>query len=106
MSHIFQRPLCDMGIAFDYAFRPVVGELDPAMGGGCDERPHRVALYSASADLPSGAAEWRPFALCGEHEGQLRQYDARLVSQGRPSRFRPAAPGPARASSPQGIGPA
>jgi hypothetical protein len=97
MSHLFQRPLCDMGRAFDYAFRPLVGEIDPASGGGCDERPHRVELYSASADPQTAPPEWRPFALCGEHEGQLRQYDARLTGAGKPSRFRGTAPAPSRA---------
>ena len=88
MSHLFQRPLCDMGRAFDYSFRPIAGELDPTSGGGCDERPHRVELYSGEADPASAPDAWRPFALCGEHESQLRGYDARIVAAGRRSRFR------------------
>jgi len=89
MSHIFQRPLCDMGIAYDYAFRPLTGDPDPASGGGCDERPHRVELYAAGADPLSAPDDWRPFSLCTEHDSQLRQYDTRVVGTGRPSRFRP-----------------
>jgi hypothetical protein len=94
MSAIFQRPLCDMGKAFEYSFRPLVGEPDPGSGGGCDERPHRVELYSAATDPRSATPEWRPFGLCAEHESQLRSYDGRLPSRGLPSRFRvPAAAG-------------
>jgi hypothetical protein len=95
MSHIFQRPLCDMGKAYDYAFRPLVGDPDAADGGGCDTRPHRVELFSAAAQPGADSSEWRPFALCGEHEHQLRAHDARLRDTGRASRFRTvAAPGP------------
>lgn len=97
MSHLFQRPLCDMGIAYDYSFRPLVGDPDAASGGGCDARPHRVELYSAAADPRTAPHEWRPFSLCDEHEGQLRQYDARLRGEGRASRFRPSTPRIARA---------
>ncbi|MGP8071812.1 MAG: hypothetical protein ACLPZM_01605 [Thermoplasmata archaeon] len=92
MSHIFQRPLCDLGRAYDYAFRPVIGEPDPASGGGCDERPHRVELFSATADPRAAPDEWRSFELCAEHEGQLRQYDTRRAAVGTPSRFRPSTP--------------
>ncbi len=72
-----------MGAAFDYAYRPAVGEPDPGTGGPCDDRPHRVELYAARAGLPS--SDWRAFALCPEHESQLRRHDSRL---GGPSRFR------------------
>jgi hypothetical protein len=88
MSAIFQRPLCDMGKAYDYSFRPVVGEPELGFGGGCDERPHRVELFGASADPARPEAEWRSFGLCGEHESQLRQADRRLTTGGTPSRFR------------------
>jgi hypothetical protein len=97
MSHIFQRPLCDLGLAFDYSFRPLVGEPDPGAGGGCDTRPHRVELYSASVDPRTAPDEWRPFSLCEEHEGQLRAIDARLTGSGGSSRFRPVPPRTARA---------
>ncbi len=96
MSHIFQRPLCELGVAFDYAFRPLVGGPDAASGGGCDERPHRVELYSAAADPEAAPEDWRPFSLCAEHEGQLRMCDARLTASGRPSRFRTGPPRTAR----------
>lgn len=91
MSAIFQRPLCDMGKAYDYSFRPLVGEPDVGAGGGCDERPHRVEMFSAGAAGRVDSVEWRPFGLCTEHETQLRSYDARLVALGTPSRFRPTA---------------
>jgi hypothetical protein len=97
MSHLFQRPLCDMGRAFDFAFRPLVGEIDPSSGGGCDERPHRVELYAAGTDPRTRPDEYRAFALCTEHEGQLRGYDARLVQGGSPSRFRAGGGAPGRA---------
>jgi hypothetical protein len=96
MSAIFQRPLCDMGKAYDFSFRPVVGEPDPGSGGGCDERPHRVELYSATANPASADAPWRSFGLCAEHEGQLRQYDGRQVARGTASRFRTAPPAQGR----------
>jgi hypothetical protein len=88
LSHLFERPLCEMGGAYDYAFRPVLGDPEPGAGGPCDDRPHRVELYSARADPRSPTAEWRPFALCPDHEGQLAQYDDRLRSSGIESRFR------------------
>ncbi|MCI4364814.1 MAG: hypothetical protein L3K10_01940 [Thermoplasmata archaeon] len=98
MSAIFQRPLCDMGAAYDYSFRPTVGDPEAGSGGGCDERPHRVELFSATTDPGATLAEWRPFGLCTEHESQLQGYDRRLVGQGRPSRFRARpASGPGRA---------
>ncbi len=92
MSHIFQRPLCDMGAAYDYSFRPLIGDPDEGAGGPCDDRPHRVELYAADADpgAPSGA--WRSFSLCPDHESQLASYDARLRTRGLTSRFRTAAP--------------
>ncbi|MGA8664326.1 MAG: hypothetical protein WB809_04565 [Thermoplasmata archaeon] len=92
MSHIFQRPLCQLGLAYDFSFRPTAGEPDQMYGGGCDERPHRVELYAATADPKSATAEWRPFGLCAEHEAQLRQCDARQTALGTPSRFRAVAP--------------
>jgi hypothetical protein len=88
VSHMFQRPLCEMGVAYDFAFRPVLGEADPDAGGPCDDRPHRVELFGATADIGSPAAEWRPFALCPDHEAQLRSYDVRLPARGLASRFR------------------
>jgi hypothetical protein len=87
VSAIFQRPLCDMGKAYDYSFRPVVGEPDPGSGGGCDERPHRVEMFAATVDPRSAPTEWRSFGLCAEHESQLRSYDARLIARGLASRF-------------------
>lgn len=88
MSAIFQRPLCDMGSAYDFGFRPVVGEPEVGSGGPCDDRPHRIELFAAGADVRAADAEWRAFSLCPEHELQLRQYDTRLRATGRPSRFR------------------
>ena len=95
MSAIFQRPLCDMGAAYDYAFRPQVGDADPGAGGPCDDRPHRVELFAAAARPPSGNGEWRAFSLCPEHESQLRGYDQRIVTRGEASRFRSAISPPA-----------
>jgi hypothetical protein len=92
VSAIFQRPLCDMGRAYDFSFRPLVGDPDPGSGGGCDERPHRVEMFGAAADPSAPTAEWRPFGLCAEHEGQLRGYDARLRARSIASRFRSSAP--------------
>lgn len=88
MSHLFQRPLCEMGPAFDYAFRPLVGSADESAGGPCDDRPHRVELFAASSDPRSPTPEWRSFALCPEHESQLAGFDARVRSAGKVSRFR------------------
>ena len=92
MSAIFQRPLCEMGAAYDFGFRPLVGEPLPGSGGPCDDRPRRIELCSALLDGPSREASWRGFLLCPEHESQLRQYDERLRASGRASRFR-GAPG-------------
>ena len=72
MSAIFQRPLCDMGAAFDFGFRPVVGEPTPGSGGPCDDRPRRVEIFSALAEVGSPSAAWRAFSLCPEHVSQLR----------------------------------
>ena len=88
MSAIFQRPLCDMGAAYDFGFRPLVGDPSLGSGGPCDDRPHRVELYSATSETGSPSAEWRSFSVCPEHESQLRGYDQRLRDAGRPSRFR------------------
>lgn len=97
MSAIFQRPLCDMGSAYDFGFRPVVGDPKTGSGGPCDDRPHRVELFAALADVRSAADEWRAFSLCPEHEHQLREYDASLRATGRPSRFRALAGSETRA---------
>jgi len=93
MSHLFQRPLCDMGRAYDFAYRPIVGDPSDADGGGCDDRPRRAELYAASADPAERNADWQGFDLCPEHEAQLRRYDERLGQMGLRGRFR--APNPA-----------
>jgi len=90
MSAIFQRPLCDMGKAYDFAFRPIVGDADTGAGGPCDDHPHRVELFSAGSIPASDGAAWQGFSLCPEHEAQLRTYDARVVARGLASRFRAA----------------
>jgi hypothetical protein len=95
VSHLFQRPLCEMGAAYDFAYRPTVGEPDPADGGGCDDRPHRVELCAAAADRSSSDVAWRTFSVCPEHESQLRRYDERLRARGVPPRFRGAPGSPA-----------
>jgi hypothetical protein len=92
MSAIFQRPVCDMGAAYDFAFRPLVGDADPGAGGPCDDRPHRSELCSAASDPRSAAVAWRGFSLCPEHEAQLRSYDQRVQGKGLLSRFRLPAP--------------
>jgi hypothetical protein len=84
VSAIFQRPLCEMGAAYDFAYRPRVGDPEPGFGGPCDDRPHRVELLSGS-DLSS--VHGRGFSLCPEHESQLRTIDARFTGAGAPSRF-------------------
>lgn len=89
MSAIFQRPVCDMGAAFDFAFRPVIGEPAPGSGGPCDDLPRRVEIFAAFAEVGSPSAPWKAFSLCPEHEQQLRQHDERLRATGRASRFRP-----------------
>jgi len=88
MSHLFQRPLCDMGRAYDFAFRPTLGDPAEEDGGPCDDRPHRVELYAASAGPATADAVWRAFSVCPEHESQLRRYDARLNERGIRPRFR------------------
>ncbi|HTT72587.1 MAG TPA: hypothetical protein VMG99_00335 [Thermoplasmata archaeon] len=89
MSAIFQRPLCEMGRAYDFAYRPVIGDPGPGLGGGCDTRPHRVDLCSAASDPGAGSVVWGTFALCDEHEGQLRTVDReRWAPRGSASRFR------------------
>ncbi len=77
-----------MGRAYDFAFRPAIGDPDVGAGGSCDDRPHRAELYASGADPGSSGAAWQWFSLCPEHEAQLRSYDARLVARGRASRFR------------------
>ncbi len=88
MSAIFQRPLCDMGKAYDFSFRTFLGDPDPGTGGACDDRPHRVEMFSATAEPDAPGAEWRVFSLCPEHEDQLRRFDERLRAQGVATRFR------------------
>jgi hypothetical protein len=88
MSHMFERPLCEMGRAYDFAFRSYIGEPETGAGGPCDDRPHRVEIYAATTDPSSPGAEWQVFALCPEHEDQLHRYDARLRPLGVPTRFR------------------
>ncbi len=94
MSAIFQRPLCQMGAAYDYAFRPVLGDPLLGSGGPCDDRPHRVEMLGAGSE-PGRSEGWRSYDLCPEHEDQLRKEDARLRQRGSSSRFRGAlrAPG-------------
>ncbi|HTW40226.1 MAG TPA: hypothetical protein VMF04_05155 [Thermoplasmata archaeon] len=99
MSAIFQRPLCDMGKAYEFAFRAHIGDADPGAGGPCDDRPRRVDLYAADADARSPSAAWRSFSLCPEHEGQLRTYDDRLRPKGIASRFRAESAAVASAAS-------
>jgi len=91
MSAIFQRPLCEMGKAYDFAFRPVLGEPEVGSGGPCDDRPHSVELLAAQAVPGSAAAVWRTFSLCPEHEDQLRRHDRRVPGG---SRFRSTSPAP------------
>jgi len=88
VSHLFQRPLCDMGRAYDFAFRPTVGAPAAEDGGPCDDRPHRIELFAAGADRTTPGAPWQSFSVCPEHEGQLRRYDERLRQQGIAPRFR------------------
>lgn len=90
MGGIFQRPVCDLGPAYDFAFRPLVGDPDVDSGGGCDDHPHAVALFEANANPKDPSAVWMRFRLCPGHEEQLKRYDQRLVASGSPSRFRAA----------------
>ncbi len=87
MSSIFQRPLCEMGAAYDFAFRPVLGPPEPGFGGPCDDRPHAVKLYGTSE--PGAERTPRTFALCPEHEDQLRRMDAKAAGPTEGSRFPP-----------------
>jgi hypothetical protein len=87
VSAIFQRPLCDMGRAYDFAFRPTVGDPELGSGGPCDDRPTPVELYAAHSDPASAQAVHRSFSLCPEHEQQLRRQDEKLVRAGAASRF-------------------
>ncbi len=94
MSAIFQRPLCEMGAAYDYAFRPALGPPEPGYGGPCDDRPHPVELLG-----PSDAGRERirrTFALCPEHEDQLRRIDAHAAGPQTESRFAASSPGDRR----------
>jgi len=88
VSHLFQRPLCEMGAAFDFAFRPAVGDPAPEDGGPCDDRPLTIELYSSDADPSTPGAVARTFLVCPEHEAQLRRYDLRLERSGVLPRFR------------------
>jgi hypothetical protein len=92
LGGIFQRPICDLGNAFEFAFRPLIGSTDPDTGGACDDAPLRVALFSAGADPGEPGSEWREFSLCPEHRSQLTRYDSRLVARGIASRFRSIGP--------------
>jgi len=96
MSAIFQRPLCQMGAAYDFAFRPTFGDPEPGSGGTCDDRPHRVEMIGAGAEPAPSAAGWREYELCPEHEEQLRVVDRRLRQRGAASRFRSPDPKPLR----------
>lgn len=93
MSAIFQRPLCEMGAAYDFALRPLLGDPDVGSGGPCDDRPRSVELFGAAADPTRPDAPVRAFALCPEHETQLRRHDAKLAARAIPSRFRAGAEG-------------
>ncbi|MFY9716878.1 MAG: hypothetical protein WAK40_02955 [Thermoplasmata archaeon] len=92
MSAIFQRPLCEMGAAYDFSLRPLLGDADPGSGGGCDDRPRSVEMFSSSATPSDPNAPVRSFSLCPEHEDQLRRHDAKLAAQGIPTRFRTPPP--------------
>jgi len=101
MSAIFQRPLCEMGAAYDFALRPLVGDPELGSGGPCDDRPRSVTLLGASAEAGSAGLPRRSFLLCPEHEAQLRRHDGRLAARGLPSRFGSGtipAPDPPRSS--------
>lgn len=94
MSHLFQRPLCEMGAAFDYAYRSLLGDADEDAGGPCDDRPHPVELFLAGSDPRGAQAAWRSFALCPDHASQLAGYDVRIVARGLATRFRSPRPAP------------
>ncbi len=92
MSAIFQRPLCEMGRAYEYAFRAARPDPGVELGGPCDDRPRPVDLCAASADPADPRATFRAFLLCPEHRSQLERVDVSLRATGRPSRFRSAPP--------------
>jgi len=99
MSAIFQRPLCEMGAAYDFAFRPLVGDPGDGFGGGCDTRPHPVLFCAAASDPAHADALWRSYRLCDDHEQQLlRIAAAHRTRLGPGARIRPgpAAPAPGR----------
>jgi hypothetical protein len=75
VSAIFQRPLCEMGAAYDFAYRPRIGDPGPGFGGPCDTRPHAVGVCSAASDPGQPDAAWRSYRLCEEHEAQLRRIE-------------------------------
>jgi len=99
MSSVFQRPLCEMGRAYDFAFRPVLGDADADTGGPCDDYPRPVELRAAQADARVASAEFRTFALCPEHEAQLRRHDGRVPGG---SRFREPPGDPTPPAAPSG----
>lgn len=101
MSAIFQRPLCEMGSAYDFSLRPLIGDADPGSGGPCDDRPRAVEMYAATADPTSASAAYRAFSLCPEHESQLRAHDTKLSARGIATRFRTPPAGPAGPSRPK-----
>ncbi len=84
-----------MGKAYDYAFRPVLGEPEVGSGGPCDDHPRPVELLAAASPTTGGDGAWRRFSLCPEHEAQLRRHDARMPAG---SRFRPSS-APSRSGS-------
>ena len=88
MSAIFQRPLCELARAYDFGFRPLLGDPGGALGGPCDDRPHPVEVYAAGSDPDAREAAWTAFALCPEHEAQLREIDRRLSERSVRSRLR------------------
>ncbi len=92
MSHIFQRPVCDLGRAYDYAYRPSLGEPNIDAAGGCDDRPAAIDLFSGNADLRSSNPSWSTFSVCPGHQGELLRYDRLLTDQGLPSRLKSPAP--------------
>ncbi|MFZ0890830.1 MAG: hypothetical protein WB778_05970 [Thermoplasmata archaeon] len=90
MSHIFQRPLCDLGRAYDYAYRSSLGEPNIDAAGGCDDRPVPIELYAAEGDPRVPSAPWAMFRVCSGHQGELRKYDREILARGFPSRLRTA----------------
>ncbi|MEM0128828.1 MAG: hypothetical protein QXG65_01495 [Thermoplasmata archaeon] len=82
MSAIFQRPLCEMGRAYDFAYRPILGDPGPGTGGPCDDRPTSTVLLAASADPSRPDPPRRSFLLCPEHRDQLARMDLTLRERG------------------------